>query len=230
VLGALAPEDFSLLQPHLEPMTLTLRDVPFGAGQAIRHVIFPEQGTVSLVADTNEGRFEVGMVGPEGIVGVPVLLGLDTSPHMALVQGAGTALRMPTEPLRRLMDESLSLRHVLLRFVHAFLAQVAETAHANAGFPIEARLARWLLMSHDRRGADELPLTHEFLSMMLGTRRPGVTLAVQNLEGGLLIRATRGRITVLDRSGLEALAGDAYGMAVAEYARAVGVPLRVGEA
>jgi CRP-like cAMP-binding protein len=230
LLRTLTPEDFGRLAPHLEPIRLDLRDILFEAGQPIAHVVFPEQGNASLLADTEEGRFEVGVIGPEGLVGVPVVLGLETSPHTALVQGAGTGLRMPPERLRRALDESTSFRRVMLRFVHAFMTQITETAHANAGFPIEARLARWLLMSHDRLDGDELPLTHEFLSMMLGTRRPGVTLAVQSLEGNRLIRATRGRVQVLDRAGLERLAGDAYGLAVAEYGRAMQMSLRVGEA
>lgn len=229
LIRALTPEDFLLLQPHLEPIRLDLRAILFEAGQPIPLVIFPDRGTVSLLANTEEGRFEVGVVGPEGFVGVPVALGIDTSPHTSMVQGSGEGLALPPEPLRAALDRSPSLRGVLLRYVHTLMTQIAETAHANAGFPIEARLARWVLISHDRIGHDELPLTHEFMALMLGTRRPGVTLAVQNLEGSRLIKATRGRITVLDRAGLELLAGDAYGLAVAEYARAFGVPLRVSD-
>ena len=227
LLRALTPEDFGLLRPHLKPLRLELRDILFEAGQPIPRAIFPEQGNVSLLADSEEGRFEVGLIGPEGFVGVPVVLGIDASPHTALVQGAGEGLRIAPDRLREAADQSASLRAVLLRYVHAFMTQVAQTAHANAGYPIEARLARWVLLTHDRIGQDELPLTHEFLSMMLGTGRPGVTLAVQSLEGNRLIRNTRGRIMVLDRAGLEALAGDAYGLAEAEYNKALRMPLRV---
>jgi CRP-like cAMP-binding protein len=230
LLRALTPEDFKSLAPHLEPIRLDLRALLFEAGQVIPYVVFPERGNASFLANTEEGRFEVGVVGPEGVIGVPVVLGIDTSPHTAMVQGAGEGLSLAPEILRSALDGSPSLRSVLLRYVHVFLTQISETAHANAGFPIEARLARWVLMSHDRVGQDELPLTHEFLSMMLGTRRPGVTLAVQNLEGSRLIKATRGRIRVLDREGLQLLAGDAYGLAEAEYERAFTTPLRSGAA
>ena len=217
LLAALAPGDLALLQPHLEPFGLVLRQTLFEAGQGISHVTFVEAGIVSLLAETDEGRFEVGMAGPEGLVGVPVLLGVETSAHTALVQAAGEGLRLPVPPLRAAMNESASLRAVLLRYVHTFLLQVSQTAYANAGFQIEARLARWVLMTQDRTGEDELLLTHEFLAMMLGVRRSGVTVALHVLEGNGLIRATRGRVAVLNRAGLETLADDAYGRAEAEY-------------
>ncbi len=222
LLSGLTPEDFGLLQPHLEPVSLELRQWVIEAGKPIQHVIFPEHGIISILADTSEGRIEVGLLGPEGMAGLPVVLGIERSPHGYMVQAAGEALRITAQDLRAALRHSPSLQAGLLRYAHAVMVQTAETAYANAGFTIEARLARWILMTDDRLAREELPLTHDFLSMMLGVRRPGVTIAVQNLESNRLIRAKRGGITVLDRTGLEEVAGDAYGVSEAEYASAMG--------
>lgn len=218
LLAALPPEDFGGLQPHLEPVSLELRHVLLEANAPMKHAYFLEHGIISALADTSQGRIEVGLIGREGMVGVPVVLGADRSPHTFLVQAPGTALRIRGADLRTAMRTSASLRAPLMLYVHALLIQTAETAYANAGFTIEARLARWVLMTDDRLEGGDLPLTHEFLSMMLGVRRPGVTAAIQVLESSGLIRAGRGRITVLNRAGLEKAAGDAYGVSKAEYA------------
>src|SRR5215211_7872106 len=222
LLAALTPEDFGLLQPHLEPVPLELRQWLIEAGEPIQQVYFPEQGIVSILADTSQGRIEVGMIGPEGMAGLPVVLGIDHSPHGYMVQAEGEALRITAPDLRTALRHSLSLHARFLRYAHTLMVQIAQTAYANAGFTIEARLARWVLMTDDRLEREDLPLTHDFLSMMLGVRRPGVTIAVQNLESIRLIRAKRGSISVLDRTGLETLAKDAYGLAEAEYARVIG--------
>jgi len=226
LLSSLSPEDFELAQPHLEPVTFELRDHLFWAEKAITHVTFPESGIASIVADTAEGRFEVGMVGSEGLVGIPIVLGVDRSPHTCMVQGAGEAFRVGAAELQAAMDASGTLRGLLLRFVHTFIVQVSQTAYANAGYSVDERLARWLLMTHDRLEGDDMPLTHEFLSIMLGTRRPGVTLAVQVLEGIGAIRATRGRITMRDRGKLEQIAGHSYGYAEKEYSNVFQFPIR----
>src|SRR5215208_7643521 len=219
LLSALNRDDFDLLQPDLEPVALELRQWLIEAGEPIQHVTFPEQGIVSILADTSQGRIEVGLIGPEGMAGLPVVLGIERSPHGYMVQAAGEALRITAQDLRTAVRQSPSLQAGFLRYAHALMVQTAETAYANAGFTIEARLARWILMTDDRLAREDLPLTHDFLSMMLGVRRPGVTLAVQSLEGNRLIRAARGRITVLDRTGLEGVADSAYGASEAEYAR-----------
>jgi CRP-like cAMP-binding protein len=222
LLSGLTPEDFGLLQPHLEPVSLELRCWVIEAGKPIQHVTFPEHGIISILADTSEGRIEVGLLGPEGMAGLPVVLGIERSPHGYMVQAAGEALRITAQDLRTALRHSPSLQAGLLRYAHALMVQTAETAYANAGFTIEARLARWILMTDDRLAREDLPLTHDFLSIMLGVRRPGVTIAVQNLESNRLIRAKRGGITVLDRTRLEEVAGDAYGVSEAEYASVVG--------
>src|SRR4051795_13154921 len=222
LLAALTPDTFWLLQPHLEPVPLELRQWVIETQQPIQHVYFPEDSIISILADTAEGRIEVGMVGPEGMAGVPVVLGIDHSPYGYMVQAEGEALRIPAQDLRTAMRHSPPLHAGFLRYAHALMVQTAQTAYANAGFTIEARLARWVLMTDDRLEREDLPLTHDFLAIMLGVRRPGVTLAMQALESNGLIRASYGSITVLDRAGLEALAKDAYGLAEAEYARVMG--------
>jgi CRP-like cAMP-binding protein len=219
LLSALNPDDFDLIQPYLEPVALDLRQWLIEAGEPIQHVTFPEHGIISILADTSEGRIEVGLIGPEGMAGLPVVLGIDRSPHGYMVQAAGEALRITAPDLRTALRHSPSLHARFLRYAHTLIVQTAHTAYANACFTIEARLARWILMTDDRLEREDLPLTHDFLSMMLGVRRPGVTIAVQSLEGNRLIRAKRGHITVLDRTGLEGVADSAYGASEAEYAR-----------
>ena len=226
LLASLSPDDFALVRPHLEAVSFEVRDHLFRADQRITHVTFPEYGIASIVADTGEGRFEVGMVGSEGLVGVPIVLGVDRSPHTCLVQATGEAFRIGAGELQAAMDHSPTLRALLLRFVHTFSVQVSQTAYANAGYPTEERLARWLLMTHDRLEQDDMPITHEFMSIMLGTRRPGVTLAVQMLEGVGAIGATRGRIAVRDREKLERIAGQSYGFAEKEYSNVFQFPIK----
>src|SRR3954464_3683653 len=156
------------------------------------------------------------------MAGLPVVLGIERSPHGYMVQAAGEALRITAQDLRTALRQSPSLQAGFLRYAYALMVQTAQTAYANARFTIEARLARWILMTDDRLEGGDLPLTHDFLSMMLGVCRPGVTLAVQSLEGNQMIRAARGRITVLNRSGLEEVADSAYGISEAEYASVMG--------
>jgi CRP-like cAMP-binding protein len=219
LLAALSSDDYALLQPHLEPVSYKLRQVLFCAGEPIDHVLFPESGLISVVADSEQGRFELARTGWEGLVGVPLVLNVGHTPHTALVQSGGQGLRIPAQRLSTAIERSGSLHSFLLRFVHTFVVQLGQTAYANAGYDLEARLARWILMTHDRVDGDELHLTHEFMATMLGTGRPGVTFAVQVLEGDGLIRARRGRMIILNRPGLENLAGKAYGLSEREYAR-----------
>src|SRR3954468_24639918 len=176
LLAALTPDAFWLLQPHLEPVPLGLRQWVIEAGQPIQHVTFPEHGIISILADTSQGRIEVGLLGPDGMAGLPVVLGIDHSPHGYMVQAAGKALRITTPELRTALQQSPALQAGFLLYAHALMVQTAQTAYANARFTIEARLARWILMTDDRLERDDLPLTHDFLAMMLGVQRPGVTL------------------------------------------------------
>ncbi|GJE56730.1 hypothetical protein EKPJFOCH_3238 [Methylobacterium thuringiense] len=225
LLRLLATQDFERLAPALEPVSLSLRQILIAAHEPIAHAYFIEEGLISVVADTANtagGRIEIGIVGYEGMTGLPLVLGTDRSPHVSLVQAEGRALAVPAAALHAALDASPALRGVLGRYVQSLIVQVGQTVYANADLTIEARLARWIVMTQDRLGRDELPLTHEFLSLMLGVRRPGVTTATHMLEGGGMIQARRGRITVLDRDKLLEVAGDAYGLAEAEYERLLG--------
>src|SRR4051812_37351978 len=222
LLFALNRDDFDLLQPDLEPVALALRQWLIEAGEPIQQLYFPEHGIISILADTSEGRIEVGLIGPEGMAGLPGVLWVERRPPGYMVPAAGEGLRITAPGLRTALRQSPSLQAGFLRYAHALMVQTAETAYANAGFTIEARLARWILMTDDRLAREDLPLTHDFLSIMLGVRRPGVTIAVQTLEANRLIRAKRGGITVLDRTGLEAVANSAYGVSEAEYASVMG--------
>ncbi|MCE4225007.1 Crp/Fnr family transcriptional regulator [Methylobacterium sp. C25] len=222
LLSILDPDDLALLVPALEQVPLALNQVLIAANEPIGHAYFIEDGLISLVAATDRretGRIEVGIVGYEGFVGVPLVLGADQSPHMGLVQGEGHGLRIAAADLQIAMHRSPSLRGVLGRFVQSLIVQVGQTVYANADLDIEGRLARWILMSQDRLQTDDLPLTHVFLSLMLGVRRPSVTMATQTLEEAGMIKARRGHIVVRDRDKLGALVGDTYGLAEAEYER-----------
>lgn len=227
LLAALAPDDFARLRSHLEPIALALGEVPSKPGQSIAHVLFPESGIVSVLAAARDGRhrIEAGMTGREGLVGLPVVLGNDTETHETLVQANMRGWRIGSDELRRVLAKSPALHGVLLRYVGAFMVQTAHTLLANAAYRLDQRLARWLLMTHDRLDEDELPLTQPFLSRMLGVNRPGVTHAVRALKEAGLIGHARSRVTVLDRVGLEAVAGGSYGVPEAEYARLFGPSL-----
>lgn len=221
LLAVLAPDDLARLRPHLEPVSLRLGEVPFEPGQPITHVLFPEAGIISILAVAPGGRrrIEAGMIGREGMAGLSVVLGLEAGPYGTVVQADMRGWRLRSDELRRAIADSPALHGVLLRYVQAFMAQTAHTLLANTCHRLSERLVRWLLMAHDRLDGNVLPLTQRFLSRMLGANRPGVTLAVRTLENAGLIGSARGRITVLDRAGLEAAAGGCYGAPEAEYAR-----------
>lgn len=222
LLRALSSEDFARLAPYLQSLDLAVQDTLIVPGRPVEHLYFPESGICSITANGPEGGVEVGIVGREGLVGaVPILTGSDRVPHNHFVQVAGQALRIAVAPFDEAVEESAPLRALLLRYLQTEIVQIRLTAFATARFTIEVRLARWLLMCHDRLDGDELQIKHEFLAMMLGVQRSGVTLALQNLEGAGRIRSRRGRIIVLDRTLLEALADTSYGVAEAEYARLI---------
>ena len=211
LLATLAPADFSLLEPQLERVPLPAGMRLIEPNTPIEHVYFLEQGIASVVATTpQDHRIEVGIIGREGLTGVPVLLGTDRTPHECFIETAGEGMRMRADGLRRAMAASATLQQHLLRFVHAFTVQIGQTALANASHLIEERLARRLLMCHDRVDGDDLVATHEFLSLMLGVRRGGVTVALQSLEDKGLVSTRRGQVRVVDRAKLEAVAGDSY--------------------
>lgn len=226
LLAALPPGDFALIRPRLEPVSLSQSEVIIQAHAPIEHIYFLEAGVTSVVTRTERGRrIEIGLVGRDGFAGVPVLLGTDRTPHETFMQIGGSALRLGTDAFRHVLEQSPALQKLLLRFVQVFHLQTAQTAACNGSHSVGRRLARWLLMCHDRVDGDELPLTHEFIAVMLAVRRPGVTEALQMLEAEQAIRAERRNIVVLDRRKLEVTAGDGYGVPEAEYERLIG-PLR----
>jgi CRP-like cAMP-binding protein len=199
---------------------MKLRHVCEEPNKSIRHVYFMEEGIASVVAvGKNDKQIEVGIIGPEGMTGIAIVMGDHRSPHSTYVQSAGSARRITASKLRDAMDSSDTLQPMLLRFAQVFMTQTAHTAIANGRATLEERLARWLLMAHDRLEGDDLPLTHEFLSLMLGVRRAGVTTAVNAFEAKGLIRSKRGKITVVNRDGIEKIAGPYYGTPEAEWQR-----------
>ncbi|MGX9981764.1 Crp/Fnr family transcriptional regulator [Methylobacterium fujisawaense] len=219
LLAALANEDYAALVSSLEPVTLNPGATLIEAHSTIEHVYFPESGIASMIANTHDGRIEIGMIGREGLVGLPAVLGTDRTPFSYMVQGTGKAHRIATLALRAVIAERPAILRALCLYAVAMSVQTAQTTYAYASFDIKARLARRILMTQDRADGETLLLTHEFLSTMLGSRRPSVTVAMQMLEGVGAIRAKRGRITVLDRDKLRDLAGDSYQVAEDEYER-----------
>lgn len=223
MLLALSTADFGLLAPHLSATRLGLRRSLEDANKPIKHVYFPEDGIVSVVAaSTRDRQSEVGLIGREGMTGINVVMGDDRSPHLSYVQVAGQGQRMKADDLRQAMHDSASMRNCLLHFAQAFMVQAAHTAVANGRGKLEDRLARWLLMVHDRVKGNELPLTHEFVALMLNVRRAGVTEALQGLSRKGLVSAKRGQIVVNDRAGLVAKANGLYGIPESEYLRLTG--------
>lgn len=223
VLSALTENDLSLLAPHLKPVDLPLRKRLEIPRRSIEHVYFPDSGFVSVVADgAPDQHVEVGMIGREGMTGLSVVLGTDRTPNETYVQNAGAGQRISADSLRGAMGKSATLQALLLVYAHTFLIQVTQTARANARSSLDERLARWLLMAHDRLDTDELNITHEFLSVMLGVRRSGVTVALNLLERTALISINRGVVTIVDRKGLKASANGAYGVSEAEFDRVFG--------
>ena len=215
--------DFALLRPHLRFVTLELLHDMERPNRRIETVYFMEAGITSVVAvQPGETRIEISLVGPEGMTGTAVVLGGDQSPHSSYVQVAGAAQRISAKKLRAAMNESETLRSLLFKFVQAFTVQIAHTAIANARARIDQRLARWILMAHDRTRDHTLPLTHEFLALMLGVRRAGVTEALQSLKRQKLIDTKRNQIVVLNCRGIAQTAGNYYGVPEKEYRRLMG--------
>ena len=210
ILSRLSAADKALLQPDLEPVTLTLKQVLEAPNKPISHSYFINYGLASIIAFNSHKRLEVGLIGREGFTGVPIVLDNDRSPNETFMQVAGDGMRIPADKLRAAIPQSRSLECALLGFAHSFMNQTANTALSNGTATLEERLARWLLMANDRLRGDEIPLTHEFLSLMLGVRRAGVTVGLHYLEQRGLINLARKQIIVTDREGLKAAANGTY--------------------
>ena len=200
LLAALAPEALERMLPNLHPVPFALRETLYPPEGAIDAVYFPESGWASLVATLDEGtQTEVGIIGREGMVGMPLAFGIDHSFNEAVVQGQGTALRMGAGAFRHALGENPELQNLLFRYNEALQTQISQNVACNRWHELEQRLARWLLMAHDRTDGDELPLTHNFLAMMLGVHRPSVSVTARILQRAGLIRYASGMITVVDR-------------------------------
>jgi CRP-like cAMP-binding protein len=218
LLAALPKKEYQHLLPELEHVTLTFGDILFEPGDFIRHVYFPNDSIISLLsAVADRAMLEVGLVGNDGMAGLPIFMGINKSHNRALVQGAGTAMRMKAAALRKEVGDGGALRNLLHLYTHSLLTQISQSAACNRFHMVNARLARWLLMTHDRVKGDEFYLTQEFISHMLGVRREQVTLAASTLQKQKLISYSRGQIKILNRSGLEAISCNCYRVVKEEY-------------
>ncbi|MGP7796929.1 Crp/Fnr family transcriptional regulator [Sphingomonas sp. CLY1604] len=223
LLQNLAPADFAMLRPHLERVPFRTGEALARAGEPIDSVCFPE-GAIAGIIDALDGdhRFAVGLVGQEGFVGWPLLLGDDIWPHDVVMRAEdGQALRLPARVLMEAVDRSDTLRRTLLRFTNVMMLQMSRTIVSSLAHSIERRMARWILLYHDRVRADEICMTHEEFRLMLGVRRSSVTDALHRLEEEQAVRTSRGRVIVADRGKLLDLAGDTYGRAEREYRRLI---------
>jgi CRP-like cAMP-binding protein len=212
LLAALDSDDWEYLRPALDVLQLERGAVLYEAGKPVRHIYFPHNAVVSLVAVMRDGRLaETGTVGREGFTGSETILGNDdTANSRSLVQVAGTASKVPLSTLRAFLDERPHARQLLMAYARALFAQVLQSVACNATHSVEQRCARWLLMTHDRAEADTFELTQEFLAAMLGVRRASVSAVGGAFQKAGLIRYSRGKIIILDRAGLEAASCECY--------------------
>ncbi|HEY0100472.1 MAG TPA: Crp/Fnr family transcriptional regulator [Pyrinomonadaceae bacterium] len=218
ILRALPDEEYERLAPHLEFIETTHGQILYQTQQTIDYVYFPNKAMISLVSQMADGgSIEVGIVGFEGMAGLSFVLGVDRSPYETMVQIHNGAARMPARLLKEEFKRGGTLQDVLLRYTQSLLLVTSQVAGCNRAHSLEERFARWLLMSHDRCLCDNLPLTHEFLSMMLGVRRAGVTTAALALQAEGFIHYTRGHIRIISREGLERIACECYATLKADF-------------
>lgn len=212
LLGGLSKEEYGRILVNLERVTLSLGEVLYHPQEPTQYIYFPDNGcVVSMLAMMEDGStVEVGVVGSEGMVGIWVFWGVQATPYCARVQMPGTALRINADVLKRVLSDVHSLHGILLRYTHALMVQIAQNSACNRRHSLEARLARWLLVCHDRARNDDFPITHEFISEMLGVRRPGISIAAGEFQKRGLIRHYRGHITILNRAGLERVSCECY--------------------
>lgn len=223
LLAALPTEEYQRLVPHLELVPLKFQQILYEPGEPIAYVYFPHRAIVSLLSTMEDGTtVEVGLVGIDGMVGTAVILGGNTTTTLANVQVPGYAMRMKAEWLKAEFNRGGALQSLLLLYTQALITQVSQIAACNRLHTLEERLARWLLTIQDRLQSDDLPLTQEFISQMLGTRRSGVTVAAGTLQQAAMIRYTRGKITILNRQALEATTCECYTLIKSEYERLLG--------
>lgn len=223
LLASLPREEYERLVPYLEPVFLDFKRELYQPNVSIEFVYFPLDGVYSLLSLTSEGELiEVATVGNEGIIGLPVFLGVREIPGIAMCQVPGNALRMRAEDLQNQVTHGTSLYDVLHRYTQALFNFISQSALCNRVHSIEQRCCRWLLLTHDRVGTDEFPLTHEFLSQMLGVRRASVSEVASRLQNAGFIFYRYGKMSILDRAGLEATSCECYGLIKGEFERLIG--------
>jgi CRP-like cAMP-binding protein len=220
MLTGLPIEEFERIVSHLEPVSFSLGESIYESGKQLRYIYFPIDCIVSLLYTMENGASaEIGVVGNEGVVGIALFMGGETAPNRAIVQSAGYAFRMKAETLRTEFSRAGEFQLLLLRYTQALITQISQTAVCNRLHTIEQQLSRWLLLSHDRLPSNELRMTQELIANMLGVRREGVTYAAGRLQSEGLIRYSRGLITILNRTGLEATTCECYRVVKQEYDR-----------
>ena len=223
LLAALPAEEFNRIKPHLEPISLKLGKVLHESGAKMEYVYFPTTAIISLLYIMENGATaEIGVVGNDGILGVELFMGGETTTNRAIIQSAGEAFKMDTKFMKAEFTLGGTFQKMLLRYTQALMGQISQTAVCNRLHSVEQQLCRWLLLSHDRLDTDKLVMTHDLISNMLGVRREGVTLAAQKLAKRGLIRNVRGSITVLNRLGLEDAVCECYEVVNTEYNRLLG--------
>jgi CRP-like cAMP-binding protein len=222
LLAALPKAEYERLRPRLESMSLAIKQVVYEADRPIPHVYFPRNCVISMVLNLEGSAVEIGTVGHEGMAGLPVFLGTDSLPSMALCQVPGEAVRVKARAFREAVRDSGPLHDLMHRYAHYLLVQSSQSTACNRLHPAEERLCRWLLMTQDRVGADRFPLTQEFMAQMLGVRRPTVSLVASTLQKAGLIQYSRGKVAVVDRPGLESAACECYAVTRKELERLLG--------
>ncbi|WP_079211027.1 Crp/Fnr family transcriptional regulator [Brucella pituitosa] len=226
ILTSLPPDIFCEIFSSLEPVTLERGQIIIAADQPVDYLYFLNSGIGSVIAGSSSGQLaEAGMVGREGFCPTSLAVGANKSIHQIVMQVGGYGHRINATVARAHIERHSLFANLLARYLQSFSSQVSYTVWANVNLNIHERLARWLLMSHDRTDGDEIILTHDFIALMLGVRRPSITTSLHMLEGKKLIRSERGRITIRDRKGLEEFAGEAYGKPEAEYSQLFGTGL-----
>lgn len=220
LLAALPQKFYKRLLPHLESVELPLMKVLYEGGEPITHIYFPNEGLISLLIVMENGTpREVGLIGNEGMLGTAVVLGMKTTSTRALVQMPGSAMRMKAQTLRDELKPGGTLQLLMQRYIHALFTQISQSAACVSSHMVDKRLARWLLMTHDRALGDEFEMKHEFMARMLGVTRSVVTRAAGHLQTEKMIQYARGRVAILDRQRLETTSCECYAVVKQEYAR-----------
>jgi CRP-like cAMP-binding protein len=230
LLSALPSDEYERLFPTQDAVSLSLGQVIYESGEPLEYAYFPANSVVSLLYTMEDGSTaEMGLVGNDGVVGVTLFLGGDTTPNRAVVQIAGRALRMKSKVLQSEFRRGGPFQQLLLRYTQALMTQISQTAACNRLHSVEKRLCRWLLLCHDRIESDELQMTQEFIANMMGGRRESVTIAAGRLQNAGLIHYSRGHIKILDRKGLEASACECYLIVKAEVDRLRSIDQRISQ-